>query len=115
MGIQEIVINYFRQGKSQRAIARELNVHSRTVKKYTELHLQNLLNGKGQLVNSSYNPTARKKAKMTEAVASRIDALLKLNEQRICQGLYKQQLNGKTIQSQFSKNHKQHRGKQALP
>jgi len=27
MGIQEIVINYFRQGKSQRAIARELNVH----------------------------------------------------------------------------------------
>ncbi len=42
MKVQQIVINYFRQGYSQRKIARELDLHRRTVKKYIEQYQHNL-------------------------------------------------------------------------
>lgn len=92
MTVQQIIIQYFREGKSQRKIARELNIHRRTVKKHIEQYQNILQNGKGEVLIPNYQIAGRKKVKMTDAVMAAINELLKINEQRISQGMHKQQL-----------------------
>lgn len=97
----EIILQYFREGKSQREISRDLGLHRKTVRRYIELH-QKSLSGSHSEDNSEsikelsgspvYDSSSREKRRLTEDVAARIDQLLSINEHRKQQGLKKQQL-----------------------
>ena len=97
---QEIVIKSHREGKSQRAISRELGISRKTVKKYIVQFEDRLASGSStQDVISGflseapvYNGKKRSKLKLTEEVQRAIDELLASNEEKKQQGLGKQML-----------------------
>lgn len=100
---QEIIIGYYRNGDSQRQIAKALNISRTTVGRYIREYEQSK-----EQINSSkdgdeilieelvkaprYNSKNRGKRKLTSEVIDEIDKLLKLNEQKKAQGLHKQVL-----------------------
>lgn len=103
---QEIIIRSYRQGHSQRQIARDLHISRKTVKKYLEGHAQALQAGRCKETAHSGNlssaplyklSTARCKLKLTREVESVIDELLETNRQKKAQGLGKQMLKKKDI------------------
>lgn len=97
---QEIILKSYREGKSQRAISRELGISRKTVQKYIEQYEARLQKGESpeQAVSAylatlpKYSSRAPVKLKLTAAVKSAIDKLLTLNEERLSQGLRKQLL-----------------------
>ncbi|HET8855761.1 MAG TPA: IS21 family transposase [Salinimicrobium sp.] len=97
---QEIILKSFREGKSQRAISRELGINRKTVKKYIEEY-EAWLSGKspedtplnGYLSSPiRYDASNRSKVRLTEEVKKAIDQLLDQNEIKRQQGLRKQLL-----------------------
>ena len=100
---QEIIIRYYRNGESQRKIAKTLNISRTTVRRYIKEYnkaREQLAISKTtddvlveELVKApSYNSKNRGKRKLTTEVINEIDKLLKLNEQKKSKGLHKQVL-----------------------
>lgn len=97
---QEIIIQHYRLGKSQRQISRELGLSRRTVKRYVEEHerLQQVNNplSSTDLLSASlskppiYSPRVGLKRKLTQEVADFIDGYLVENETKKATGLGKQ-------------------------
>ncbi|MCG8485525.1 MAG: IS21 family transposase [Clostridia bacterium] len=99
---QEIILAAYREGKSQRAIARETGIDRKTIRKYIkeyESNRQELIQSKGNDVEEiienivekpKYNTQNRKKIKLTEEVRERIIFYLDENEKRKKKGQYKQ-------------------------
>ena len=92
---QEIIIDSFRQGKSQRTIARDLQINRKTVKKYILEHealLQSVCSKEAaQSIALSdkpaYNMTVpRQKVKLTTDVQEIIDELLFKNKVKLEDG-----------------------------
>ena len=101
MGLkQQIIFGYFTDGKSQRELARQLNIHRKTVLRYVTEHqavlAERTVTGDipdgGIIEPPTYRTTKRTKRALTEAVAGRIDHYLQLNADRRGQGLHKQQM-----------------------
>ncbi len=97
---QEIILKSHREGKSQRAISKELGISRKTVKRYItefEVHLQSGLPAQDAVTEylsspPTYQPGKRGKLKLTVEVREAIDGLLAANEEKKQQGLRKQLL-----------------------
>ena len=98
---QEVIINSFRDGKSQRQIARDMQISRKTVKKYIQEHdalLQlAVCTETAQATNLSSKPTynmavPRLKFKLTSEVQEVIDGLLNKNKNKLEHGLRKQMM-----------------------
>jgi len=108
---QEIIIRSYREGKSQRAISRELQISRKTVRKYIEEYEHLLYSSKSKEKASSeylsdppvYKSNNRHKLKLTREVQSSIDKLLDENQQKKRQGLGKQMLKKCDILEQLHK------------
>lgn len=97
---QEIIIEHYRSGKSQRQISRDLGISRRTVKRYVEEHerLQQVDNpiSTTDLLSASlckppiYTPRVGQKRKLTQEIAEVIDGYLADNETKKASGLGKQ-------------------------
>ena len=103
---QEIIISSLRDGKSQRQIARDLQISRKTINKYLREHEQGLQSATCietvQSSNLSTKPVykmaiPRRKLKLTREVEAVIDELLEANERKRRQGLGKQLLKKKDI------------------
>ncbi|NOU62134.1 helix-turn-helix domain-containing protein [Marinifilum caeruleilacunae] len=98
---QEIIIQSYREGKSQRVISRDLQTSRRTVKKYIEEYENQIATSDDiEYASSQYLGTApvyKKRActtlKLTQEIQDTIDKLLEENNQKKQQGLRKQMLN----------------------
>jgi len=101
---QKIIIAYFRKGKSQRQIAREMGLNRRTIAKYVkdyETKKARLTGSKGnsnqeELIDDivedpRYDTSNRKKVKLTDETIDRIKFYLKENETKRAEGKVKQQ------------------------
>ncbi len=107
---QEIIIQNYREGKSQRSISRDLRISRKTVKKYIEEYESLLSKGSSNdQVLSGYlstPPTSkhskRTKLKLTQDVTGFIDKLLADNELKKQQGLRKQLLKKYDIYEQLT-------------
>lgn len=107
---QEIILKSYREGKSQRSIARELGISRLTVKKYIEEYEADV--GANNKTKSSfsqyllqtpvYKVNKRKKIKLTQEVQDAIDKFLEDNEQKKQQGLGKQLLKKCDIYEQLN-------------
>ncbi|OCW93338.1 hypothetical protein A9168_11640 [Macellibacteroides sp. HH-ZS] len=107
---QEIIIDSFRQGKSQRTIARDLQINRKTVKKYILEHealLQSVCSKEAaQSIALSdkpaYNMTVpRQKVKLTTDVQEIIDEQLLKNKVKLEEGLRKQMMKKKDIHEEL--------------
>lgn len=102
---QKIILYYFREGKSQRQIARDLHITRKTVKKYIEsyqgtleeLKVKRSVQGNTEAPFSSdivsapkYDSSKRGKRRLTEEIASKVDSYLELNARKRSSGLHKQ-------------------------
>lgn len=102
---QEIIIQSYRDGKSQRQISRDLHVNRKTVAKYIEEYESLLAGGVSQETAQCsyltsvpvYKSAPRSKLRLTTDVQCAIDVLLKLNDEKHRQGLRKQLLKKKDI------------------
>lgn len=105
---QEIIIKSYREGKSQRAISRELKINRKTVRKYIEEYEGNvkgsLSDQERQSITAEYFSEApvyrvgiRPKYKLTEEIKGQINDLLEHNEQNRSHGMRKQILKKKDI------------------
>ncbi len=101
---QKIIISYLRKGKSQRQIAREMDLNRRTIAKYIkdyETKKARLTGSKGNsnqeeliadiVEDPRYDTSNRKKVKLTEEVIDRIKFYLRENETKRTEGKAKQQ------------------------
>jgi transposase len=97
---QEIIIKSYREGKSQRAISRELQISRKTVKKYIKDYEDKLQTATDKpCVTAGYLSTApayknrtTSKRKLTQEVQNEIDKYLECNGDKKRQGLRKQML-----------------------
>ena len=95
---QAIIIGHFSDGKSARALSRELGINRRTVQKYIDEHKQLLCGGddpipaNGILEPPRYCSTGRTRRALTEEVCRKLDGYLELNAERRKAGLGKQQM-----------------------
>jgi len=99
---QQIIIGHFRQGKSGRALSRELNISRNTVMKYINEYKREVentgktvsehLRGQGVIKAPMYKNTQRKRRSLTERVCRYIDEQLLENERKRSQGRHKQQM-----------------------
>ena len=98
---QEIIIKYYREGKSKRKIAEELQIHRRTVKRYIDLYERARAGladeaevGAGfirDLVSvPKYDSSGRGKRKLTQQISLLIKEYLQQNGAKRRQGLHKQ-------------------------
>lgn len=98
---QEIYRRYFKEGDSERKIARDLRLHRDTVRRYLQQYLNVQKSKKNpadnqlaleHLVESapSYNCSKRLAKRLTNPVIKQIDLLLSENDDRRQQGLHKQ-------------------------
>jgi len=102
---QEIILQYYREGKSQRSISQELGISRKTVSSYISSYLLYCeSNGHKEsnlrdflLQEPKYNSQNRLKVKLTESVITEIKAQLKLNEKRKSEGFLKQIQKNKDI------------------
>src|SRR5690554_4827895 len=103
---QAIILDHFRDGKSERWIARALGISRKTVRKYLGEHEAALASGSCPETAHSENlsrlpvyrmSSARVKLKLTGDITAAIDGLLARNEQKRRQGLGKQLLKKKDI------------------
>jgi len=95
---QRIIIGHFSDGKSARALSRELDLNRRTVQKYIDQHRASLsgpsegLPEQGIVEAPSYRCGNRPKRALTQEVCRLLDSYLALNRQRVSAGLAKQQM-----------------------
>ncbi len=97
---QELILQYLREGKSQRRISRELGISRLTVKKYLkQAQLLTCKNedqenrlSKGLTIAPFYDSSNRRKLRLTREVQAAIDDLLRANEKKRGKGLHKQVL-----------------------
>lgn len=100
---QKIILKYFREGLSQRKIARDLKISRRTIRKYISDYqnsYQEAINKNNgdydqELANAiveapKYDSSTRNKRKLTIEVTGQIDKLLANNERKRDLGLHKQ-------------------------
>ncbi|YCJ45760.1 IS21 family transposase [Schinkia sp. CFF1] len=100
---QDIILMYFRDGMSQRAIAREVGIDRKTVKRYIKDYETKLMAvdqtedslDKGELIQSiveapKYNTSNRVKRKLTDEIEEKIIGFLKENKEKQLSGLRKQ-------------------------
>jgi transposase len=100
----EIILRYYREGKSLRQISRELGLNRKTVTRYVEKHTKAQLQQQSDNSESSnvcltelsqppvYQTGKRENRQLTEVVRTRVEELLQLNRERIAHGQRKQQL-----------------------
>lgn len=99
---QEIILQSYREGKSQRQISRDLGLSRKTVKRYVEEYknlqqANNKVSSKSLLSSSltsvpSYTKRVGSKRKLTQEVSQIIDTHLLANELKLTSGLRKQVL-----------------------
>lgn len=95
---QAIIIGHFSDGKSARALSRDLGINRRTVQKYIDEHKQLLCRGDGPIPAKGivdpprYCSTGRIRRALTAEVRRKLDGYLELNAQRRKAGLGKQQM-----------------------
>jgi transposase len=100
---QEIIIQHFREGVSQRKIAKDLGIHRKTVKRYIRLYQQAKEDQEAaggvenifleSLVSTpTYDSKTRHKRKLTQEISERIEGYLKQNQTKRKEGLHKQQM-----------------------
>lgn len=100
---QDVLIKFFREGMSQREIARQVGIDRKTVKRYIEEYeskLQEIENSngeidKGELIQSlvespKYNSSNRVKRKLTNEIEEKIKEFLEENKSKRQGGLHKQ-------------------------
>lgn len=94
--IQQIVISYFRLGKSERQIAKELGIHRRTVHRYIDLYKADQSNSiteqQGVIVPPAYDSSKRGQIKFTVTIQEFIDSCLAKNAEKDRTGLHKQKM-----------------------
>ncbi|MEM6767866.1 MAG: IS21 family transposase [Bacteroidota bacterium] len=94
----QIIIDYFRKGKSQREISRELGISRNTVRKYISHYQGKLTDGSGAISSAGqisapvYDSSSRSRRKLTEEVVAKIASYLSANEQKRRSGKSKQQM-----------------------
>lgn len=100
---QRIIISYYREGKSQRQIARESGINRKTIRRYIREYekKKNILTGskgsdKSELIadiveKPKYNASGRYKVNLTDKILSRIEFYLEENEAKRASGKSKQQ------------------------
>lgn len=90
---QAIIIGHFSDGKSARALSRDLGINRRTVQKYIDEHKQLLSVGDAPLPASGvldpprYRSAGRTRRALTDEVCRKLDAYLELNAERRKAGL----------------------------
>jgi transposase len=99
---QEIIIRHYREGESERSIARILRISRTTVRRYIEQYKKardHLMQPSGDdsltadLVSPpTYDSSKRHKRKLTQEIAFEVDHLLSANMQKRLQGQHKQQM-----------------------
>jgi len=102
---QEIIIGYFRQGKSKKQLARELDVSRNTVKKYISSYKEKQgaeydltkIPPKGVMEAPVYDAKKRSRIKLTPTVCKQIDDYLSDNRRKQGIGRSKQQMKGVDI------------------
>lgn len=104
---QQIIIGYFRQGKSERQLSRDLNISRNTVRKYIREYksatfveggsISQEVPSKGVIEKPSYNSVPRKKRVLNKEICSFIDSHLAKNIIKQRNGKHKQQMLGKDI------------------
>ncbi len=104
---QQVIIGYFRSGKSQRQLSRELGLSRNTVKKYIAEYRSkhstsgeldsDIINTKGVLDPPIYDSSNRVARSLTSEIIQQIDAYLSSNEAKKKQGLHKQCMKGTDI------------------
>lgn len=107
---QEIVIQSYREGKSQRLISRNLGISRPTVKKYIEEYEKKVResvsseDGLSEYLTQfpAYKTGKRLKLKLTQEVQDTIDKYLEENQQKLQQGLRKQLLKSCDIFEQLN-------------
>lgn len=99
---QQIVIGYYRQGKSQREISRETGLARRTVKKYIQQYAEELNHSKslvkeGVLSRPRYDSSTRKSRRLSDEMKVLIRACLVQNKAKLNKGMAKQQMKATDI------------------
>ena len=102
---QEIIIGYFRQGKSKKQLARELDVSRNTVKKYILAHQEKqsakgdltIIPSKGVVEVPVYDVKNRSRIRLTSEICKVIDDYLAENRRKQSIGRSKQQMKGVDI------------------
>lgn len=93
---QQIIISYYRQGISQRQIAKTLGLNRKTVKKYIleyeDEKAQSLVDKVGIIQPPRYDTTTRSKRKLTQNIQEYIDACLRKNDLKRQSGKAKQSM-----------------------
>lgn len=91
---QQIIISYYRQGISQRQIAKTLGLNRKTVKKYIveyeDEKAQSILDNKGVIEPPRYDISSRSKRKLSLPMQQHIDSCLRKNESKRQAGNTKQ-------------------------
>jgi len=100
---QKIIISYYREGRTQRQIAREVGVNRKTIRRYIREYekKKNILtrskdNNRSELIadiveKPKYNTSGRYKVKLTDKILSIIEFYLEENEIKRASGKSKQQ------------------------
>ncbi len=92
---QELVIKYFQQGMSKRAIAKSMNLHRDTVTRHLNEYQKERGSPDAGVVNPpKYDCSSRKKIKLTEEVCVLIGEYLRENQRKRATGLAKQCMAG---------------------
>jgi len=97
---QEIILQFYREGKSQRSICKALGISRKTVQKYISDYATSSSSPSQETVSlneyltktPAYNAENRGKRRLTNEIQQAIDNLLQLNEDNKQQGLVKQLL-----------------------
>ncbi|GAA0177165.1 IS21 family transposase [Clostridium sediminicola] len=103
---QQIILKFYREGKSQREIFRETGIARETIRRYTRLYEQKLKElsvlkdedniKKVDLITDiveapKYTSSGRKKRVLTDEIKDRIEYFLDENKEKIAKGMRKQQ------------------------
>ncbi|WP_170982999.1 IS21 family transposase [Dyadobacter frigoris] len=99
-GPQEIILQFYREGKSQRSICKTLGISRKTVQKYISDYATSSSTASQETASlneyltktPAYNAENRGKRRLTNEIQQAIDNLLLLNEDNKQQGLVKQLL-----------------------
>lgn len=97
---QEIIIGYFRQGKSKKQLAKELGISRNTVRAYIREHERSQASGdlsSGVVDRPVYDSSNRKRRKLTPQICQLIDQYLAENKRKQASGRAKQQMLGTDI------------------
>ena len=97
---QEIIIGYFRQGKSKKQLAKALGISRNTVRAYIREHEQSQAKTDSSLglpQAPSYDSSNRKRRALTKEVCQLIDEYLAENKRKQASGRSKQQMLGTDI------------------